>query len=186
MGLAEPVRMTTSTIARLLTLVLVIFASGISDAAIAQGNDEPGDENLIRTKNALQGHLGFASAVGLLGLTYERDIASHLAVEGGIGLGLGFQFSLMPKVIFADANRRFSFGLGVSKAIGADGLDITWINVDAFGLERRFRGGLVLSGAVGVAVAASASNSECGDVFCVDIDRGDWTPQLRTGVGYAF
>jgi hypothetical protein len=45
--------------------------------------------------------LGIASAVGLGGVTLTRQLASHVRLEAGVGLGVtGIQLSLMPEVVF--------------------------------------------------------------------------------------
>ena len=59
-----------------------------------------------RTRYGLD--LGIASALGFGGVTLTRQLASHLRVEAGAGLGVtGVQLSLMPKMVFGGAARPF-------------------------------------------------------------------------------
>jgi hypothetical protein len=67
----------------------------------AAGAPTPVGDVTERAPTAVGVDLGVASALGLGGVTLTRRLASHLRLEGGVGLGItGVQLSFMPKLVF--------------------------------------------------------------------------------------
>jgi hypothetical protein len=140
-----------------------------------------------RRPQAIALNLGLFSAVGTLGLTYERDFGSRLAVEAGLGLGFtGVQMSLMPKLTLGGPDARFTAGVGLAYSVGDDARSGLWLNADLAGFEVKTDGGFFVSGAAGLTWAI-AGPDECDSEWgCGHLVRGMLGPQLRFGVGYAF
>jgi len=99
-------------------------------------------------KNALSFNIGLFSAVGLYGITYNRNFSEHFELEFGAGNGLsGLQLSLMPKLSFGTKKHRFVTGLGlalgidkdekISKISNTDTTTSLWLNLDLVGYELR-------------------------------------------------
>jgi hypothetical protein len=100
-------------------------------------------------ENAIALNLGVGSAVGLVGVSFERFVGDSV-VETGFGLGLtGPQLSIMPKVALGDGRHSFISGFGVAAALYGDhphesGPEhqprppiIWWANADLAGYQYR-------------------------------------------------
>lgn len=151
-------------------------------------------EDRTRLPGALTFEVGFASAVGEVGLAYTRRVSEHLALEGGLGYGwTGAQLSLMPKLVFGSAHDRFVTGVGFSLSLPGAELSrggrqpVVWVNFDALGYEHHARGGFVFSVAVGTTtslvhgITEPVEENNAGSVQLF----GYTLPQFRIGLGFA-
>ena len=153
-------------------------------------------------QQAVRVDVGLFSAVGELGVVYQADLLSYFAVEGGLGLGFtGVQLSGMVKGAVPVRYGKLTFGVGVSGAVPALGIDgaqteyddgepapsgetIPWVNVDAIGFQQWY-GRTVIAGALGVTAPLRSWRyevAEVGDTFHAMTP----IPQARFGVGRAF
>jgi hypothetical protein len=131
--------------------------------------------------------LGFASALGLGGLSWTHHFNESIGLELGAGFGFtGAQLSVMPKFSFGSEQHRFVFGIGPSVGLGGiTGRDggIPFLNVDAIGYTYRARNGFTFSVGAGLTIALGGT---------YDIDGGPEKaagivmPQMRIGFGYRF
>lgn len=139
--------------------------------------------------------VGFASAVGMYGVTFTQAFSETFRVEAGVGQGFsGTQVSLMPKLVLGGAHDHFVTGVGIGYTIDPDSKftegNPVWLNIDALGYEHLFSSGLAFSFAVGITRGLG------GGRFCVvECDssvadkQGVGTlagPQGRMGVAYWF
>ena len=150
--------------------------------------------------NAFHANVGLASAVGVVGITYERDLAPVLQLELGLGFGFtGAQFSLMPKLLFGDPRARWVTGLGLSVSVpGAERYtDSTtpatrphvvtpWLNIDAIGFEKTTDHGTDFLIAAGVAVCLAHGQYKVFDDGSPGELFGLTVPQLRVAFGPRF
>ena len=129
---------------------------------------------------------GFASAVGVGGISFGYSPIEVFAVEAGFGFGgTGLQFSLMPRLQLGTAADRFLLGVGASIGVApwvTDPEVVPWINVEV-GYEHRWDFGLCVSLAVGYTHSLTEFVTED------DGDEGTYAvglPQARIGIGYWF
>jgi hypothetical protein len=161
------------------------------DALATEG--EVSDKLDIATRRTAIGvDLGFASPVGLGGITLARALGENWQVEGGVGFGFsGLQVSLTPRYTLGTGRNRFKAGAGLAVAIPLDDKMQTgtpvWLNVDAAGYEHRFRSGLAFTMGFGMTVGLG------GGSYClVDCDNGRYQtkvaglvgPQAHLGLAY--
>jgi hypothetical protein len=138
-------------------------------------------------------NVGFASAVGELGVAFEHDLAENFAIEAGGGFGwTGAQLSLMPKLVFGSEHDRFITGAGLSVAVPAAKLEdgthevVVWLNVDLGGYEHRAEGGFVFTISAGFTtslssgITAAIDENNAGSVNL----SGYTLPQVRLGFGF--
>jgi len=92
-------------------------------------------------KNAIAVDVGFASAIGMLGVTYMLTPLPPLELELGMGAGYsGMQLSFMPKLSFGARNHRVTTGIGVGSTVAAAVVtrgNPIWLNADILGYEFR-------------------------------------------------
>ena len=92
-------------------IVVAASALAVLFTAPVAGADEPSDNE----RNHVALNLGWGSAVGFAGATYDRAIIDHLQLQGGLGLGYtGVQLAAMAQFVFP-LWRRF----GLSALAGA-------------------------------------------------------------------
>jgi hypothetical protein len=148
-----------------------------------------------RAPTAVGVDLGVASALGLGGVTLTRRLASHLRLEGGVGLGItGVQLSLMPKLVFGGERDYFIAGAGISVTVLSDSQYVSghplWLNVDAMGYEHQFDSGLAFSLALGLTGGLGGGRvclppDGCEPQFFEDVTHY-WGPQARAQLAYWF
>jgi hypothetical protein len=138
--------------------------------------------------------VGFASALGEVGLAYTHRISNVFALEGGLGYGwTGAQLSLMPKLVFGSDHDRFVTGVGLSLSVPGAELSrggrqpVVWVNFDALGYEHHGWGGFVFSVAVGTTtslvhgITEAVDENNAGSVQLF----GYTLPQFRIGLGFS-
>lgn len=141
--------------------------------------------------NRIGGNLGFASAIGLVGLTYERDLVRWFRLEAGAGVGYtGWQLSLMARAVVPfRTNCGFFVGVGPSRSIERHAAQTarTWVNAE-FGIH-------VDDDRLFLQVAAGPAFLVKGDYInvCLHCEHrgqafnvGDWAPAFRSTVGVRF
>ena len=174
---------------QLLLLALLIHADPPPPPNAVEHAPDAGTE----LPSTLVFNLGFASAVGEVGVAFEHDFAENFSLEAGGGFGwTGAQLSLMPKLAFGSAHDRFVTGAGLSVSVpGAklsNGTDevVLWLNVDLAGYEYRSGSGFVFTIAAGFATSLSSGITAAIDennAGSVDLS-GYTVPQVRLGVGF--
>jgi hypothetical protein len=127
--------------------------------------------------------LGFASPVGLGGVTITRAWGENWQIESGVGVGFsGLQVALTPRYTLGNGRNRFKAGAGLSVASPLDaktqeGTPV-WLNVDAAGYEHRFRNGLAFTMGLGLTAGLG------GGSYClVDCDNGRYKAAVAGLVG---
>jgi hypothetical protein len=153
-------------------------------------------------QQAVRVDAGFLSAVGELGVVYQADVSSHVAFEGGAGVGFtGLQLSAMVKGALPVGSGKLTTGAGLSVAVPALGIEgvqsdqvdgawvpsgetIPWLNIDAIGWQRQY-GRTVLAMALGVTLPLRSWTYDVADVGDT-IDAMAPFPQARVGIGRAF
>ncbi len=143
---------------------------------------------------------GFASAVGIFGVTLTRAVGDNFRLEAGTGIGAtGFQLSLMPQFVTGEGRNHFVAGAGVAVALPindhtTEGHPI-WLNLDALGYEHRFASGFSVSFALGITIGLGGgrycrfsfdSDGVCDRPADKENVRGLWTPQGRFQLAYWF
>jgi hypothetical protein len=147
-------------------------------------------------KTAIGLDAGVASAVGFLGVTLVRAFGEYVQIELGTGIGYsGYQFSLMPKVVFGYPRNHFVAGVGLSVADPTNSSNATghpvWLNVDAAGYE------LVSNYGFAFLIAAGVTRGLGGGSLCTAIEGCQpedkltdvatlWSPQFRVVYAYWF
>ncbi len=145
---------------------------------------------------------GFLSAVGELGVVYQTDVAGHVALEGGAGVGFtGIQLSAMVKGTFPAWSGKLTTGVGLSLAVPALGIQgvqsdqvdgewvpsgetIPWLNIDAIGFQRQV-GHTVVAMSLGVTAPLRSWTYDVAEVGDT-VDALTPFPQARIGIGRAF
>ena len=138
---------------------------------------------------------GFASAVGLFGVSVGWAPSEWFEIEGGIGVGFtGLQLSLMPKLALGSLRHRFLLGGGASVGIGGEELRlddddrdddassevlvIPWFNADV-GYEYRWvTNGGVMSVMIATGLTMTLPSSAVPQLALI--------PQARVGIGWWF
>ena len=131
-------------------------------------------------KNALAFNVGFASAIGELGVTYMLTPMAPLELELGMGAGYsGLQLSFMPKLSFGTRNHRVTSGIGVASTVAPSAVtrdNPIWLNADILGYEYRSDGRFFFALAVGVYKGLGGGgvcqgDCEGGNEYAVDVTR---------------
>jgi hypothetical protein len=180
-------------LARIVVVVAVAAATG--DAAAASDRESPSlpEEPAPFARHRLGFDVGFASALGGIGVAYEFAALSTVWLEGGIGLGAtGTQLSIMPKVAFGGPTCRFTAGLGASLALGGGTIVVApgpsvipWLNLDLPGVECRSRSGISFEAAIGFTMGLATFDYDALDTGG-PFHAGDVWPQGRFGFGWWF
>jgi len=166
---------------------LLLFALlGVPAAEPLSGSTEIAPSTEPRRLHQLRADGGFASALGLAGISYTLSPTQLLGIEAGAGYGFsGFQISLMPRLTLGHRHR-FVMGAGLSLSTGSRILDglVTWANLDAAGYEYESDDGFVFT------IRAGLTHPLTKRHLSGDIGPGDLQdliiPQARLGIGYAF
>jgi len=173
---------------QVLTLALLL-SEGDAPAPRAPA---PGSDAL--PKNALAFNVGFASAVGVVGVPYMVTPMAPLELELGWGAGYsGLQLSFMPKLSFGTRNHRVTTGIGIASTVAAS--DVTrghpsWLNADILGYEFRSDGHFFFAAAVGLYKGLGGGgvcqgDCEGGNQYATDVTKLVGF-QSRVMIGAAF
>jgi len=139
---------------------------------------EPRPEAL--PKNALAFNIGFASAVGEIGVTYMLTPIAPFEIEIGVGRGYsGTQLSFMGKLTFGSRTHRATTGIGIASTVAPS--DVTrdnpiWLNADILGYEFRADSRFFFAAAVGLYKGLGGGgvcqgDCEGGNQYAVDVTR---------------
>jgi len=168
-------------------LLVAVMAAQLC-ARRAAGDDAP-----VVRRQRLGVDVGVASAIGLVGLSYQLAPWRFLRLEAAAGWGpTGVQLSVMPKLSLGAGRCSFLAGFGPSLAVwgrqaeaghGPDPDVIPWLNLDLAGIECRTPDGISVQAAVGLTTPLVDYHwdfAELGDTIRA------WTliPQGRVGVGW--
>lgn len=145
-------------------------------------------------KNVIAFNIGFASAIGELGVTYMLTPVAPFELEIGTGWGYsGMQLSFMGKLSFGSRNHRTTTGIGIASTVVPAEVtrdNPTWLNVDILGYEFRSDGRFFFAFAIGLYKGLGGGgvckgDCEGGNQYAVDA-TGIFGLQSRMLVGAAF